>query len=103
MGEEVGGNSQTLSGVQAERIHDSREEHSALEVRVSWADEPTEQASVNPAERTRDRYFGINPTDKIYFLCRWNDYLGYWVGNSGIQHIPKKVETIKNMAHPTTH
>jgi hypothetical protein len=29
-------------------------------------------------------------------------YLGYWVSRSGIQHIPKKVETIKNMVCPAT-
>jgi hypothetical protein len=30
------------------------------------------------------------------------EYLGYWISKLGIQPIPEKVETIKNMVRPTT-
>jgi hypothetical protein len=40
--------------------------------------------------------------DKSTFCATETEYLGYWISQSGIQPIPKKVEAIKNMVHPTT-
>jgi hypothetical protein len=41
--------------------------------------------------------------EKSTFCAEEIEYLGYWISKSGIQPIPKKVEAITNMVHPTTH
>jgi hypothetical protein len=41
--------------------------------------------------------------DKSTFCADKIEYLGYWISRSGIQPIPKKVETITNMVRSTTH
>jgi hypothetical protein len=40
--------------------------------------------------------------DKSTFCATVIKYLGYWISWSGIQPIPKKVEAIENVVHPTT-
>jgi hypothetical protein len=40
--------------------------------------------------------------EKSTFCAEEIKYLGYWISKSGIQPIPKEVEAIKNMVHPTT-
>jgi hypothetical protein len=40
--------------------------------------------------------------EKSTFCATEIEYLGYWISRSGIQPIPKKVEAIKHMVHPTT-
>jgi hypothetical protein len=48
-----------------------------------------------------DKGLRVN-AEKSTFGAHKIEYLGYWVSKSGIQHIPKKVEAIKNMVRPTT-
>jgi hypothetical protein len=46
---------------------------------------------------------GLRVNDEKSTFCATEiEYLGYWISRSGIQPIPKKVEAIKNMVHPTT-
>jgi hypothetical protein len=40
--------------------------------------------------------------EKSTFCTDEIEYLSYWISRSGIKTIPKKVEAIKNMVHPTT-
>jgi hypothetical protein len=40
--------------------------------------------------------------DKSTFCANEIEYLGYWIIRSGIHPIPKKVEAIQKMVHPTT-
>jgi hypothetical protein len=48
-----------------------------------------------------DKGLRVN-ADKYTFCATEIEYLGYWISRSGIQPIPKKVESIKNIARPTT-
>jgi hypothetical protein len=48
-----------------------------------------------------DKGLRVN-ADKSTFCATEIEYLGYWISRSAIQPIPKKVEAIKNMVHPTT-
>jgi hypothetical protein len=48
-----------------------------------------------------DKGLRIN-AEKSTFSATEIEYLGYWISQSGIQPIPKKVEAIKNMVRPTT-
>jgi hypothetical protein len=48
-----------------------------------------------------DKGLRVN-AEKSTFCANGIEYLGYWISRSGIQPIPKKVEAIKNMVHPTT-
>jgi hypothetical protein len=48
-----------------------------------------------------DKGLRVN-AEKSTFCAEEIMYLGYWISKSGIQPIPKKVETIKNMVRSTT-
>jgi hypothetical protein len=47
-----------------------------------------------------DKGLRVN-AEKSTFCGTEIEYLGYWISQSGIQPIPKKVEAIKNMVRPT--
>jgi hypothetical protein len=48
-----------------------------------------------------DKGLRVN-AEKSTFCADEIEYLRHWISKSGIQHIPKKVEAIKNMVRPTT-
>jgi hypothetical protein len=48
-----------------------------------------------------DKWLRVNAENST-FCAEEIEYLGYWISNSGIQHIPRKVEAIKNIVLPTT-
>jgi hypothetical protein len=52
-------------------------------------------------KKLSDKGLRVN-ADKPTFCATEIEYPGYWITRSGIQHISKKVEAIKNTVRPTT-